>query len=300
MSLPAAPGCPSFVRWNLSWSTHPPTGDAWSHEAKFDGYRTQILKDADGIRFLTKNGFDWTAKYRLLAEEAAALEAESFIIEGETIVTNEAGLSDFHALRSAITKRPQDLYLVAFDLLHLNGHDLRDIALRDRREILAALIPAGGHIQFSEALPGAGDAVYHLAREAGLEGIVSKRMDSVYRSGATMNWRKIKCFVEKEMDIIGVQRERGKPVMVLMADEGRYMGGAFVTFRADKRQALWDLAADKVHLAAALLPSSCTSSASSLIAMRMTSTALPIKPAGRFSPLGPVCIPLQLPLGFCR
>lgn len=218
----------------------PPKGDEWSHEVKFDGYRTQVLKDADGIRLYTKTGIDWTMKYRPLAAEANAIQAESFIIEGETIVTNEAGLSDFHALRSAITRRPQDLYLVAFDLLHLNGHDLRDMPLKDRREILQALISAGGHIQFSEALPGTGDAVYHLACEAGLEGIVSKRLDSVYRSGSTMNWRKIKCYVEKEMDIIGVKREAGKPAMVLMADDGRYMGGAFVSFKADKRQALWD------------------------------------------------------------
>ncbi|RUW85315.1 ATP-dependent DNA ligase [Mesorhizobium sp. M1E.F.Ca.ET.063.01.1.1] len=218
----------------------PPTAEGWSHEVKFDGYRTQVIKDADGIRLYTKTGIDWTGKYRPLAQEAAAIDAESFIIEGETIVTNEAGLSDFRALRSAITRRPQDLYLVAFDLLHLNGQDLRDMALKDRREILQAFIPTGGHIQFSEALPGTGDAVYHLACEAGLEGIVSKRLDSGYRSGATMNWRKIKCFVEKEMDIIGVKRETGKPAMVLMAENGRYMGGAFVTFKADKRQALWD------------------------------------------------------------
>lgn len=218
----------------------PPVGDGWSHEVKFDGYRTQHVKDVDGIHLHTKTGIDWTAKYRPLAAEAKSIEAESFTIEGETIVTNEAGLSDFHALRSAITRRPQDLYLVAFDLLHLNGHDLRDMALKDRRDILQALIPVGGHIQFSEALPGTGDAVYHLACEAGLEGIVSKRLDSVYRSGSTMNWRKVKCYAEKEMDIIGVKRESGKPAIVLMAENGRYMGGAFVTFKADKRQALWD------------------------------------------------------------
>ncbi|MBZ9859711.1 RNA ligase family protein [Mesorhizobium sp. CA12] len=218
----------------------PPAGVGWSHEVKFDGYRTQVIKDAEGIRLFTKSGIDWTAKYKPLAAEAQGIEAASFIIEGETIVINEAGLSDFHALRSAITRRPQDLYLVAFDLLHLNGHDLRDMTLKDRREVLQALIPAGGRIQFSEALPGTGDAVYHLACEANLEGIVSKRLDSVYRSGSTMQWRKVQCYVEKEMDIIGVQREAGKPAMVLMADKGHYMGGAFVTFKADKRQALWD------------------------------------------------------------
>ncbi|TIU70955.1 MAG: ATP-dependent DNA ligase [Mesorhizobium sp.] len=243
MRKPAGGARLSFIRpMEPELVEQPPKGDGWSHEVKFDGYRTQLIKDADGVRLYTKTGIDWTAKYRLLAEEAKKLGADSFVIEGEVIVTNEAGLSDFHALRSAITRRPQDLYLVAFDLLHLNGHDLRDMVLKDRLEILQALIPAGGHIQFSEALPGTGDAVYHLACDAGLEGIVSKRLDSVYRSGATMNWRKIKCYVEKEMDIIGVKREIGKPAMVLMADRGRYMGGAFVTFKADKRQALWDLA----------------------------------------------------------
>ncbi|RWM39917.1 ATP-dependent DNA ligase [Mesorhizobium sp.] len=241
MRKPAGGARLSFIRpMEPELVEQPPKGDGWSHEVKFDGYRTQLIKDVDGIRLYTKSGIDWTPKYRPLAEEAKKLGADSFVIEGEVIVTNEAGLSDFHALRSAITRRPRDLYLVTFDLLHLNGHDLRDMVLKDRLEILQALIPAGGHIQFSEALPGTGDAVYHLACEAGLEGIVSKRLDSVYRGGATMNWRKVKCYVEKEMDIVGVKRESGKPAMVLMADNGRYMGGAFVTFKADKRQALWD------------------------------------------------------------
>lgn len=226
----------------------PPQGDEWLHEIKFDGYRTQIIKDENGIRLFTKNGYDWTGRYIELAGEAEAIEAESFIIDGETITVDEAGLSDFHALQSAVTRRKpsRDLYLVAFDLLHLNGHDLRNMPVEDRREILQALIPAVGRIQVSKAMPGTGDAVYHLVDRAGLEGMVSKRKDSVYRSGPTMNWRKIKCYAEKEMDIIGVQREAGKPAMVLMADKGRYAGGAFVAFKADKRQRLWDRVQGKV------------------------------------------------------
>ncbi|TPM59177.1 ATP-dependent DNA ligase [Mesorhizobium sp. B2-2-4] len=226
----------------------PPEGGDWLHEVKFDGYRTQVIKDADGIRLLTRRGHNWTGRYRHLAEEAAAIEAETFILEGETIMINEAGLSDFHGLQAAVSKRTPspDLYLVAFDLLYLNGHDLRDMPVEDRREILHAMIPAGGRIQFSEALPGTGDAVYHLACETNLEGVVSKRKISIHRSGPTMNWRKIKCFDEKEMDIIGVQRETGKPAMVLMADKGHYKGGAFVTFKADKRQRLWDRVQGKV------------------------------------------------------
>lgn len=226
----------------------PPQGDEWLHEIKFDGYRTQIMKDENGIRLFTKNGYDWTGRYIELAGEAEAIEAESFIVDGETITVNEAGLSDFQALQSAVTRREpsRDLYLVAFDLLHLNGHDLRNMPVEDRREILQELIPAVGRIQVSKAMPGTGDAVYHLVDRAGLEGMVSKRKDSVYRSGPTMNWRKIKCYAEKEMDIIGVQREAGKPSMVLMADKGRYAGGAFVAFKADKRQRLWDRVQGKV------------------------------------------------------
>lgn len=226
----------------------PPQGDEWLHEIKFDGYRTQIIKDENGIRLFTKNGYDWTGRYIELAGEAEAIEAESFIIDGETITVNAAGLSDFHALQAAVTRRKpsRDLYLVAFDLLHLNGHDLRNMPVEDRRDILQALIPAVGRIQVSKAMPGTGAAVYHLVDRAGLEGIVSKRKDSVYRSGSTMNWRKIKCYAEKEMDIIGVQREAGKPAMVLMADKGQYAGGAFVAFKADKRQRLWDRVQGKV------------------------------------------------------
>ena len=87
------------------------------------------------------------------------------------------------ALRKAITRRQHDLYFVAFDLLHLNGHDLRDMPLEDRREILAAMIPKGDRIQFSQALPGDAKAIFHLVDQAGLEGMVSKRRDSKYRSG---------------------------------------------------------------------------------------------------------------------
>ncbi len=225
----------------------PPQSNDWLHEIKFDGYRTQVIKDEDGIRLITKNGYDWPGRYAQLAGEAAAIEAENFIIDGEAISSNEAGLSDFHRLQSAVTSRavarpvPGGIRPPA-----LNGHDLRNMPVEDRREILQDLIPTGGHIQFSEAMPGTGDAVYRLVDKAGLEGMVSNRKESAYRSGPTMNWRKIKCYAEKEMDIIGVQREAGKPAMVLMADKGHYTGGAIVTFKADKRQRLWDRVQGKV------------------------------------------------------
>ncbi|MFK0690958.1 hypothetical protein ACFX5Q_22580 [Mesorhizobium sp. IMUNJ 23033] len=87
------------------------------------------------------------------------MNAQNAIVIGEIIVTNEAGLSEFAALRKAITRRQHDLYFVAFDLLHLNGHDLRDMALEDRREILVSMISTGGRIQFSQALQGEAKAL---------------------------------------------------------------------------------------------------------------------------------------------
>lgn len=149
----------------------PPEGEGWIHEVKFDGYRSQMTMDEDGTRIYTRNGHDWTAKYRDLVREAKRLGAESAIVEGEIVVLNDKGLSDFAALRKAITRREHDLYFVAFDLLHLNGHDMRDKALEERREILASMIEPGGRIQFSEPLPGEAKAIFHLLDKAGLEGI---------------------------------------------------------------------------------------------------------------------------------
>ncbi|AZO47761.1 MAG: ATP-dependent DNA ligase [Mesorhizobium sp.] len=219
----------------------PPEGDGWIHEVKFDGYRSQIVRDVDGVRIFSRRGLDWTAKYRDLANAASELEAEDAIIDGEVIVTNEAGLSDFKALRKAITSRQQDLYFVAFDLLHLNGHDLRDIALEDRREILAEMIPSGGRIQFSQALPGDAKSIFHLIEQAGLEGMVSKRKDSKYRSGNSTAWLKAKCYTIDEYELLGVEREAGKPAFALMAERGtgRYVGSAFITLNREMRERLW-------------------------------------------------------------
>nr|WP_019858062.1 ATP-dependent DNA ligase [Mesorhizobium loti] len=219
----------------------PPEGDGWIHEVKFDGYRSQLIIDEDGTRIYTRNGHDWTARYRDLVKEAANIGADNTIVDGEIIVLNEAGLSDFGELRKAITRRQHDLYFVAFDLLHLNGHDLREMALEERREILASMIEPGGRIQFSEPLPGEAKAIFHLLDQAGLEGMVSKRKDGKYRSGPSTSWLKAKCYSVDEYELIGVEREAGKPAFALMADRktGRYVGSAFINSSQAIRERLW-------------------------------------------------------------
>jgi ATP-dependent DNA ligase len=102
-------------------------------------------------------------------------------------------------------------------------------------------MPADNRIQFSEAMPGTGDAVFHLVDMAGVEGTVSKRKGSRYCSGPTTDWHKVKCFQTKTLEIIGVQRDPGQAVRLLMADRGRYVGAAVVNFKQEQRQRLWDL-----------------------------------------------------------
>lgn len=225
----------------------PPEGDDWTHEIKFDGYRSQIVIDAGGVRIFTMNGHDWSAKYRPLVEQARKLDADSAIVDGEIVVLDDAGLSDFGALRSAIMKRPGDLYFVAFDLLHLNGHDLRRMALEERRHILADLIPDSGRIQFSQALDGTGAGIFAMVEKAGIEGIVSKRLSSRYASGRTMEWRKIKSVMESTYEVLGVEREAGKPAFALMAEPGtrKYVGSAFVTLNKAMRERLWKRVQEK-------------------------------------------------------
>jgi bifunctional non-homologous end joining protein LigD len=219
----------------------PPEGDDWSHEVKFDGYRSQLIIDDEGTRIYTRRGLDWTSKYRDLAAAAAGLGVENAIVDGEIIVLNAAGLSDFAELRKAITRRQHDLYFVAFDLLHLDGHDLRNMPLEDRREILEGIIPPDIRIQFSQALPGDAKAIYHLVDKAGLEGMVSKRKDAKYRSGDSNAWWKIKCYQVSELELLGVERERGKPAFALLGQPGtrKYVGSAFITLNREMRERLW-------------------------------------------------------------
>lgn len=217
-----------------------PEGEAWIHEIKYDGWRTQIVIDGSSVKVFTRNGHDWTVKFAPIAEAASKLPAFTAIVDGEMIVTDAAGRPDFAALRSTIRIAPERLRFVAFDLLFWNGRDLRKRLLTERRKQLWSLVePAKGRIQFSQDITGNGPDFFAQVDAMGLEGIVSKRADSIYRSGRTLDWMKIKSFAEATFDIVGVQREPGQPAMVLMADKGRYMGGAFVTLPRGVRERLW-------------------------------------------------------------
>ncbi|WP_245319372.1 ATP-dependent DNA ligase [Mesorhizobium temperatum] len=220
----------------------PPEGGDWIHEIKLDGYRVQVvINSPEDIQVFTKSGADWTTKFTGIVEAARELGVENAIIDGEAVVPNGAGLPDFNALQKAVHNDPYAMIMGAFDVLHLEGHDLRDISCKGRREMLYGIIKPNSRIQFSESLPGDAKAIFYLADQAGLEGIVSKRADSKYRSGPTTNWLKTKSWTVDEFELLGVEREQGKAAFALLAEPGtrNYVGSAFITLGRDMKERLW-------------------------------------------------------------
>lgn len=145
----------SFVDFQLpTLVDQPPEGDGWLHEVKHDGYRTELIVEQGRARALTRSGFDWSEKYRPIVDESAGLKARSAIVDGEVIVFDDHGTSDFQALRSAIRWQQERVVFVAFDIMHLDGNDLRHLPLLARRAMLQDLVrDDGGAIQFSHTSP---------------------------------------------------------------------------------------------------------------------------------------------------
>ena len=236
----------SFIEFQLpSLSDSPPEGDGWIHEIKHDGYRTQLIVERGKARALTRRGLDWSSKYPTIVEAAAALPVESAILDGEVVVFNDKGVSDFHALRSAMRWQPERLVFIAFDLMHLDGEDIRLKPVVQRRARLSDLLsrgPANSAIQFSEELPCNGAEFFKQVSRLGLEGMVSKRVTAPYRSGRTETWVKTKCFEEAVYEVAGVLREPGRPAVAYLVtpdQERRYVGGAFITLNREMRERLW-------------------------------------------------------------
>jgi bifunctional non-homologous end joining protein LigD len=184
---------PGFIRpCEPTLVHHPPAGPGWLHEVKPDGFRIVALKQGALVKVWSRRAADFTDRFQRIAEAVRGLNADEAMIDGEAVVFQDDGRSDFHAL---LTRRGwAEAAFVAFDLLRLNGDDLRQRPLEKRREALARLIAKrrGDGILFSEALAEEGAVVFAKARELGLEGIVSKRAGSLYKSGPSRAWLKTK------------------------------------------------------------------------------------------------------------
>ncbi|HEX5715270.1 MAG TPA: DNA ligase D [Thermoanaerobaculia bacterium] len=184
----------------------PPQGEEWIHELKLDGYRVLCeLKDGT-VRIITRNGKEWTDLFGPVAEAISSLPAKEALLDGEAAVLLPNGTTSFQALQNALGKGGKDIVFFAFDLLHLDGHDLRPVPLLQRKEALAALLagqPREGTIRLSDHVEGSGDAFFQHACKFGLEGIISKRGDLPYHSGRSKEWVKVKCLKRQEMVIVG-------------------------------------------------------------------------------------------------
>jgi ATP-dependent DNA ligase len=187
----------------------PPEGKHWIHEIKHDGYRCQVLLERGQARVFTRNGHDWSDRYPSIVRAATNLRCQSAIIDGEAVVQNGDGASNFEALSSAMRRQPQGIILYAFDLLHLDGKDLRQETLIGRRASLKHLVGADdqSRIQFSDEFDGDGDALFKACAEQGLEVIVSKHALAPYRSGRSRTWLKTKCFTQSTFVVIGTDRD---------------------------------------------------------------------------------------------
>jgi len=242
---------PPFVEPSLAkLVAQAPTGPEWLHEIKFDGYRVQARIDGGKVRLLTRKGLDWTRKFSFVADALKELRLPSALIDGEIVVEDESGVSNFSALQQDLSMGRMDrLVFYAFDLLYLDGKDLRRSSLRDRKALLGLALddlPAGGTIRFSDHIAEDGATLIRHACRMGLEGIVSKRADQPYRSGRGEHWLKSKCTQRQEFVIAGyvpssTSRKAVGSLVLGYYDDGRlvHAGRTGTGFTAAAARALW-------------------------------------------------------------
>jgi bifunctional non-homologous end joining protein LigD len=201
-----AAGHPGFVKPALATLRDAaPAGSRWLHEIKFDGYRLQAHLAGAAVRLLTRSGHDWTERFGpRLAGALAGLDAHA-IIDGEAVVEDANGVSDFGALQEALAESRTDrIAFYAFDLLWCEGRDLRPLPLVERKAELERLLAGAPEpVRFSESFEEEGEVLLRHACRLSLEGVVSKRRDDPYRSGRTTSWIKSKCLNRQEFVILG-------------------------------------------------------------------------------------------------
>ena len=198
---------PDFVEPTLATlAPAPPKGERWIHEIKFDGYRLQARIEAGRVKLLTRTGLDWIKKFgKQITAALQDLPAGTALIDGELVVENAAGASDFSALQADLSADRTDRFIFyVFDLLYLDGYDLQALPLSERKSILQSFVAnSSTQIRYSEHFEGDGALIRDHACRLGLEGIVSKLHNAPYRSGRGKSWVKSKCSQNQEFVIAG-------------------------------------------------------------------------------------------------
>jgi ATP-dependent DNA ligase len=168
-----------------------PSGDEWLHEIKHDGYRVLARKDGQRIQLFSRSGDEFTKRFPLIVEAMAKLRSHSCIIDGEAVACGPDGVACFELIRGLDIEA--SVFMWAFDLIELDGQDMRRNPFETRKARLASLLSrATPGIAFNKHITGDGTIIFQQACKLGLEGIVSKRKDSRYISGRSLNWIKLK------------------------------------------------------------------------------------------------------------
>jgi bifunctional non-homologous end joining protein LigD len=190
-----------------------PTGNAWLHEIKFDGYRALVSVAGAKVKVHTRNGLDWTEKFPALVRSFCELDLPPALIDGEIVAAGQDGNPDFSALQAALKRghgaedEANPLAFHAFDLLSLDGEDLTGLSTIERKERLAGLLgDAPPPIHVADHVIGTGEMLFDAMCRAGQEGIISKRIDAPYRGKRTQNWVKVKCTRRQEFVIVGASK----------------------------------------------------------------------------------------------
>ncbi|MET3973058.1 MULTISPECIES: non-homologous end-joining DNA ligase [Bradyrhizobium] len=201
---------PGFIEPALAASIdRVPSGERWIHEIKFDGYRVQVHLANEATRVFTRRGHDWTRRFKKVADDAWHIKASSAIIDGEIVVPAADGSTDFSVLQNELKGTSTKIVLVAFDLLYLNGRDIRKVPLFERKAALKKVV-TGSDVQFSESFEIDGSEMFTHACKVGLEGVVSKVRDGVYPVGRSNNWVKKTCAQRETLTIAGFALDEGK------------------------------------------------------------------------------------------
>jgi bifunctional non-homologous end joining protein LigD len=200
-----APAAPRFRPVQLATLVdHVPEGNRWVHELKFDGYRCLLSLGGSTAHAFTRSGLEWSDKFEPIVENARQLPARAALIDGEVVVVDVGGRTNFQSLQSAIKGEPQRLEFYAFDLLSLDGEDLTALPLVERKEKLAALLKGhDGRIHYSDHIVGQGEALFERSCGSGLEGIISKRADAPCVGSRNSTWLKTKCIKRQEFVVVG-------------------------------------------------------------------------------------------------
>lgn len=184
----------------------------WSYEIKFDGYRIMARIDHGEVKLFTRNGHDWTHKLPKQAEALASLQLESAWLDGEMVVADENGVPDFQALQNAFDSgKSANIVYYLFDLPYLNGVDLREVPVEERRVALATVLRAGKDplLRFSDAFAEEPEALLNSACQMQMEGLIGKRLGSPYVSRRSSDWIKLKCKHRQEFVVVGFTDPKG-------------------------------------------------------------------------------------------